>query len=201
MAFVAPQVGSQRRLRPRNATVPGEHWRERTLLIRIYPSRTVHLALARGRKEFLAKKWQHGSRAQWTSAGFEPTCTKGSTTSSQASPLSCCASVLNCYVQPPGGSVRVLHWVQGYLAHQEAHACARECIALRELLAARSFASHTAIMPGTAPGSGAPPRGFCTRCEALALMNRGASTSTCTSSEPIHSPPPPPKGAHAAHKS
>jgi hypothetical protein len=56
MAFVAPQVGSQRRLRPRNATVPGEHWRTRTLFIRICPSRTVHLALARERKEFLAKK-------------------------------------------------------------------------------------------------------------------------------------------------
>jgi hypothetical protein len=35
--------------------------------------------------------------------------------SSQASPYICCAFVLNCYVQPPGGTVRVLHLVQGYL--------------------------------------------------------------------------------------
>jgi len=91
--------------------------------------------------------------------------------------------------------------VQGYLAHKEAHASARKCIELRELLAARSFASHTAIMPGTAPGPGAPSRGFRTRCEALALLNRDASPETCTSSEPLQSPPPPPKAAHTAYTS
>jgi hypothetical protein len=161
----------------------------------------VNLALGLGRDNVLSsngRATRHPSaRQRWFRAKLH----SRSTTSSQASPYICCASVLNCYVQPPGGSVRVLHWVQGYLAHQEAHACARKCIALRELLAAINFASHTAIMPGTAPSSGAPPRGFCTRCEALALLNRDASPETCTSSEPIHSPPPPPKPAHAAHKS
>jgi len=112
-------------------------------------------------------------------------------------PYICRASVLNCYVQPPGGTVRVLHLVQGYFAHQEAHACARKCIDFRKLLAARSFAFHTAIMSGP----GAPPRGFCTLCAALALLNRDASPETCTRSEPIHRPPPPPKAAHAAHTS
>ena len=84
--------------------------------------------------------------------------------------------------QQPGFPIYMSWWistrsalVQGYLAHKEAHACARKCIDSRELLAARSFAFHTAIMPGTAPGPGAPPRGFRTRCEALALLNRDAS--------------------------
>jgi len=72
---------------------------------------------------------------------------------------------------------------------------------LPELLAAKSFASHTAIIPGTPLGHGAPRRGFCTHGEALPLLNPVASTSACTRSEPLNSPPPPPHAAHAADKS
>jgi hypothetical protein len=70
-----------------------------------------------------------------------------------------------------------------------------------EVLAAKNFVSHTAIMPGTPPGHGAPRRDFFTQGGALPLLNLVASPALDTSSEPLHSPPPPSQAAHAAHKS
>ena len=72
---------------------------------------------------------------------------------------------------------------------------------LPELFAAKTFASHTAIKPGTFFGHGASRRGFCTNGQAPPLLTIVASTSACTRSEPLQSPPPPPHAAHAADKS
>ena len=74
---------------------------------------------------------------------------------------------------------------------------------LQELLAAKKLASNSVIIPGTflATGHRVPRRGCCTQRDALPLLNLVASTSACTRSEPLHSPPPPPHAAHAANKS
>ena len=65
-----------------------------------------------------------------------------------------------------------------------------------ELLAAKNFASRTAIMSATATGPQEPGRGFRTG-GALAVLNRDSKHAACTSSKPQGTPPPP--KLHALH--
>ena len=112
----------------------------------------------------------------------------------------CRAWVPHCYLQPPGGTGHVVLLQRTGLELQALCAMCERMHRLPELLAAKSFASHTAIIPGTPPGPEVPQRSFRTQGETLALLNRHEEDGACTSSEHPRSPPLSRKAAYAAHK-